>query len=97
MADVSVVLLASSLQETQSMIYQDLLLYLLSQLQHARKQLKLQTVVKYTQPFYSHYNMHNYAVFREQTLFNSASGCYVLGAGLGLVGLLYCLANLKVR
>lgn len=96
MTDVSAVLLASSIQGTQSLIYRDLLLYLLSQLQYTHRQLKLQTVVKHRQPFHSHYSMHNYTVFWGKTRFNSASGSNVLGAGLGLVGPLYCLANLKV-
>lgn len=35
--------------------------------------------------------------FEKKPRFNSGSGRNVLGAGLGLVGPLYCLANLKVR
>lgn len=34
--------------------------------------------------------------YEKKTWFIFVSGCNVLGAGLGLVGLLYCLANLKV-
>lgn len=42
------------------------------------------------------YCIHNYTLFWEKMRFSSTSGCNVLGAGLGLVGPLYCLANLKV-
>lgn len=38
-------------------------LYLLSQLQHTRRQLRLQTAVKHRQPFHSHCSMHNYTMF----------------------------------
>lgn len=58
---------------------------------------KLQTVVKHRQPFHSQYSMDNYTVFWEKTRLNFVSDRKVLGAGLGLVGLLYCLANLKVQ
>lgn len=63
MTGVAAVLQAPSLQGTQSVIYQVVLLYLLSQLQHTRRQLKLQIVVMHRQHFHSHYRMHNYAVF----------------------------------
>lgn len=55
--------LASSIQGTQSVIHQDVLLYLLSQLRHTHIQLWLQTAVKHRQLFHSHRSMHNYTMF----------------------------------
>ncbi len=73
----------------------DLLLYLLSQLQHTHGQPRLQTSPL---PFILQ-QAHIHRVFKKK-LDSSliwAVMSWEQGAGLGLVGLLYCLANLKVQ